>query len=658
MTQNTQHRSAPWEHRSHGVLGLLAIALLVSSSCEDSDKGSIHALFVVPEPGQALEEGFYALPYPNDLRLTQAGELDLVGLPRPNPLLEDYLDAAVLDQRGFGLTSSLHLRFDGAIDSLSLPANPTASIAEDASVYLVNLSPDSSHYGEKVPLNYRFEVEAGSMIGANWLACLPFPGFVLEEQTQYGLIVSNRVLSEGGAAVKSSEEFQRVLAEEVASEARFVRAREVYEPLRVYLDQAGGDERDDIVSASVFTTQSATSLMGKFRDVVDTLPVPEARALTQVSETSGYVRYSGRYDSPNFQAGTYPYKSIQQGGGFELDGEGLPIVQGTFDLRLSLTVPIGTIPEGGWPVVLYAHGTGGDYLSYFSNGTASRYAKAGLAVVSIDQVLHGSRLEPNQGDAQNLFFNFQNPFASRGNVMQAALEDFQLARLLENIDYTDSDTGRTVRFDSERMYFFGHSQGSITGLPYVAQSKRIKGAIFSGAGGLLYLSLLSKTKPFDITELIALIIRDIPLDEFNPALSFLQAFYEPADAIVYAKLLVDDPPLGLFPKNVFHLLGFTDNYTPVPTIEALATAIGGNLVAPELRAIEGMSLKSRSTLPPPFSGNAGPTAAPVTSVVAQYDQDPNSDGHFVAFDIAAAQKQTIEFLKTLSETEVATVVAP
>ena len=47
-----------------------------------------------------------------------------------------------------------------------------------------------------------------------------------------------------------------------------------------------------------------------------------------------------------------------------------------------------------------------------------------------------------------------------------------------------------------------------------------------------------KPKPFDITELLALIIRDIPLDKFNPALSLLQALYEPADAAVYARLLV------------------------------------------------------------------------------------------------------------------------
>ncbi|MBL4632912.1 MAG: hypothetical protein JKY56_03520 [Kofleriaceae bacterium] len=635
-------------------------AIGLGASCSDDGANATTALFSIPQAGQALADGFYALPYPNDLRLGEDGIVELTGLTRPNPLLEDYLDAVEDVQHGFGLTSSLHLRFDGAIDPASLPTSPTASLADDASVYLVNLNPNSSHYGEKVPLEYRFEVEAGSMIGENWLACLPFPGFVLEERTSYGLVVTERVLSEDGIPVGSSADFKIALSSDTATEASHIRAQEVYAPLGVYLDLAGGDERSDVVSAAVFTTQAPTELMGLFREEVDALPAPTARGFMRSSSTENYIRYFGRYDSPNFQAGNYPYKSISQGGGFEVDAEGKPIIQNTFDLRFSLTIPAGqTMPQEGWPVVLYAHGTGGDYLSYWRNGTASRYADAGLAVVSIDQVLHGDRLGPTQGDAQNLFFNFQNPYASRANVMQAALENFQLARLLEGIDVADPEKGGTnIRFDSDKMYFFGHSQGSITGLPYVSQSKRIKGAIFSGAGGLLYLSLLSKTEPFDITELLALIIRDIPLDKFNPALSLLQALYEPADAAVYARLLVDEPPLGLLPKNIFHLLGFTDNFTPVPTIEALATAIGGDLIAPELRGIEGLTLKGRTTLQPPFDGNAGPTDNPVTSVVAQYDQDPASDGHFVAFDIPAARRQTIEFLKTLSETGKATVVAP
>ena len=44
------------------------------------------------------------------------------------------------------------------------------------------------------------------------------------------------------------------------------------------------------------------------------------------------------------------------------------------------------MPASGWPVVLYAHGTGGNYLSFVSGGVAERLARAGLASVGVDQV--------------------------------------------------------------------------------------------------------------------------------------------------------------------------------------------------------------------------------------------------------------------------------
>jgi pimeloyl-ACP methyl ester carboxylesterase len=271
----------------------------------------------------------------------------------------------------------------------------------------------------------------------------------------------------------------------------------------------------------------------------------------------------------------------------------------------------------------------------------------------MDQVMHGNRL--SSGDPATLFFNFQNPLASRANVMQAALEDYQLVRLAAAFDVVERHHGgRTIRFDENKLYFFGHSQGSVTGIPFASHEPLVKGAVFSGAGGLLYLTMLSKTEPFDVTAVLALIIRDPEIDRFHPALSILQAFYEPADAIVYARLLVATPPLGNTAKHIFQPLGFNDSYTPVPTIEALATALGSDLLAPKLQSIAGLDLLEKRVLSPPVSGNAGG----VTSIVAQYEPAAGSDGHFVSFDLVAARKQTTQFIKTLVETGLATVVAP
>lgn len=619
--------------------------------------GNAVALFNVPVIGEELPGGYFSLPFPSDLRLTEDGGIDVSGLPVPNALLGDYIDSIATWQKGFGLTSAIYFRFDQPIDPGSLPSEVIRSQLDSASVYLVNLNPASANYGRKLPIQTRFFAEGGQLIGDNWLGCLPFPGFVMEEGTTYGLVLTNRLLAENGLPVQPSEEFQVTMSGSASSDPRLARAQTLYEPLGLFLDDPGGDEREDVVSAAVFTTQRATELMGRFRRVIyEQLETPSPRQLQWAVERKGYALYKGRYDSPAFQAGNYPYKTLENGGGFVFDAAtGDPILQGISDLRFSMTIPTGfAMPAAGWPIVLYAHGTGGDYLSYERDGTAERMAAQGIAVMSIDQVMHGDRL--SSGDSANLFFNFQNPLASRANVMQAALEDYQLVRLATAFDVVERHRGgRTIRFDEDKLYFFGHSQGSVTGVPFAAYEPLVKGAVFSGAGGLLYLTMLSKTKPFDVTAILALIIRDAEIDRFHPALAILQAFYEPADAIVYARLLVQAPPEGNQAKDIFQPLGFDDSYTPVPTIEALATAFGSDLLAPKLQEIEGLDLLEKQLLTPPVTGNAGENGE-ATSIVAQYQPPPGNDGHFVSFDVEAARRQTTLFLKTLVDTGRATVV--
>ena len=60
--------------------------------------------------------------------------------------------------------------------------------------------------------------------------------------------------------------------------------------------------------------------------------------------------------------------------------------------------------------------------------------------------------------------------------------------------------------------------------------------MLSGAGGLLYLSLLNKTEPINIPDIIGAFIRDYPLDEFNPVLALLQMWLDAADPVSFGPL--------------------------------------------------------------------------------------------------------------------------
>jgi pimeloyl-ACP methyl ester carboxylesterase len=276
-------------------------------------------------------------------------------------------------------------------------------------------------------------------------------------------------------------------------------------------------------------------------------------------------------------------------------------------------------------------------------------------VIGVDQVLHGPR---NPGGSPDIaFFNFQNPLSARDNTLQGALDNFQLVRLVLDFDHTERHPGgRTIRFDPDRIYFFGHSQGGLTGPPFLAHEPLVKGVVLSGAGGLLYLSLLLKTEPVDIAGLVGTLIRDWPLDEFNPVLAMLQQYMDRADPVSYAPLLARQPLDGIDPKHIYLSEGFTDRYTPVPSIDALATALGGHLVAPVIAPIEGLDLRGLSVLEAPVAENLNTPAAPVTSVVLQYAERPGGDGHFVVFDIEAARIQSTSFLATHATTGTATLV--
>ncbi len=620
------------------------LPLILSCACSGSSGGETRALFEVPRAGAPPADGFYALPFPNDIRVADDGSIDLADHPRLNDLAGLYLDAIMAEQRGFGLSSAGFFQFDQAIDPASLPQSAEASLAPGASVYLVDVDPDSPARGTATPVLARFKESEGEAIGPNSLAVLPYAGFPLQERTTYALVATRRLRAAGGDPIEPDGDFAAVIGAETPGDPDLARAHAIYQPLGDWLDEAGGDEREDLVAAAVFTTGAPTELLGRVREVIlRDVPAPEAREVQLVDQLDGYRWFDGRYDGPNFQRGDAPYLKAGDGGDIAVDPDsGDPVVQHMEDLRFSMTIPAGTRPEGGWPVAIYAHGTGGDYHSFQDDGTARWLAAAGIACISIDQVLHGPRNTETPPDLA--FFNLQNPLAARDNTLQGALDDFQLVRLVKGMDLAAG--GIRIRFDPEKIFFFGHSQGSLTGVPFVASEPEVAAAIFSGAGGLLYLSLLNKTEPVDIAALIRLFLRDDPLDEYHPVLALLQMYMERADSVSYARRLATD---------VFISEGLIDRFTPVPSIEALATAMRVDPVSPMKREVMGLTLAGRSVLEAPVSGNWDGGG---TGVLLQYDEAPDSDGHFVIFDREDARQQSTQFLATEAADGVATLIAP
>ena len=619
-----------------------AVALFSLAACSDPTGPTTSSLFAVP--GASASDHFYDLPFPNDLRRYPDGKLDLSLFPA-NSLVVEALRSAAESLDGFGLNSGIYARFDGPLDPASLP-DAAASMQPGASVYLVNVDPDSPDRGALTPIVARFKPDGTQTIDGNHIVARPYPGFPLDEGTTYALVITARVHDAGGEPVDPAPELTELLG--TGGDTGIAAARTTYQPLLDYLDEPGGDERADVVSAAVFTTQHATFIAPALRKAVFAAPAPVGADVVRTSTNATFSVWTGSYEAPNFQVGDPPYKNAPDGE-IQVGDDGAAIVQRTETMRFALSVPAGDVPANGWPLVIYAHGTGGSYLSFVNDGTASSLAQEGLAVISTDQVLHGPR---NPGGNPELdFFNFGNPYAARDNAAQGFADAFSQLRLGTGLAIVDD--ARTHHFDPTKIYFFGHSQGGITGPGFVAFEPSLSGAVLSGTAGLLYENLLHKTQPLDIPALVQTFLRDEPVDEDNPSLALVQMWVDRSDSVNYAPLMVRRPPDGLAPRNIFQSEGFTDTYAPNIGIEAFATALGGDVAQlAAFQPVEGLTLRGRTPEAPPITGNLNGA----TAVLAQYQQEAGSDGHFVVFDLPAARNQAAKFLSTLATTGQATLV--
>jgi hypothetical protein len=139
-----------------------------------------------------------------------------------------------------------------------------------------------------------------------------------------------------------------------------------------------------------------------------------------IGSSTSYDEYQGRVEIPVFQAGKKPYETAADGGGIEFDAMGKALAAGSEDVCFTLTVPKGSAPAGGWPLVIYGHGTGGSYRSVVENGLAEDYAKgelpggaAPMATLGYDGALHADRRGGSERSPDDLVYNFVNARGAR-----------------------------------------------------------------------------------------------------------------------------------------------------------------------------------------------------------------------------------------------------
>ena len=460
-------------------------------------------------------------PFPSNLQttidLTQLTGLR-VALPKPNCAVHvsDCQDIDVLNTLdGFNVDARVSIPFSEAIDLHTVTPS---------TVFLVDPS------GVRHPLDRFVWTEATHTLHAN-------PQTYLDQDTPYLLVVTDGVKAADGGDI-SAMDFRHDL--------NFGQTHDLGAKLyRLALLAAlhwSGLPPSSIVDASLFTTQSITSLLEKVRRQIDgSTPAPATFAIGTGGERAVFANSSitsvtthrqigtstfadstlpfsaipipifpgaigttayGRFTSPDYENAQKVIPAI--GTGFFSS----PVPQGTNTLYFTLWLPSGTEPAGGWPVAIVGHGFT-DSKGGFPITTASTLAHNGVATIAINVVGHGGgplgTITVTRSDGAPVTFSAGGrgidqdgngsidstegvsaapPFTAVGNrdgLRQTVIDLMQLVREIQVGMDVNGDGHPDL--DASKISYFGQSFGGIYGTTFMAVEPDVHAGVVNVPGG-------------------------------------------------------------------------------------------------------------------------------------------------------------------------------
>lgn len=656
-------------------------------------EGATHVEFHLPR-GEAQD--FYQLPWPTDLMKTEQGLLDLANFPQKDRLLVSaYVAEAQRSLSGYSTSPAIYFHFSNTM-ATALPTTPGDTMRFDANLFLVDVDPTSPERGSFVPVELRAYTQDYLYIPKNTLAVKALAGWALRPSTLYAAVIRRELGDATGAALGSTFDLEITKWTEARPSVVDERARAMHAPVYDYL-ASQGVSRDVIAGIAVFRTQAPAEVTAKMFTVATHLTGAYAPKILHaewkdnlVYRDAPYYVIEGHYCTPNFQTQIDLAPFGTGGGAIAFDAKGTPLVSDIpptspyfhsecgplLEAHFILSVPKnGSAP---FPLMESAHGTGGDAFSMLSSGVhdfGTWAANNGIAGVSTEQPLHFPRHLPDNDpgarpgsrgpvvlsiggtvvpipagtgfDAQELFYNPVNPAAGRDNARQAAIDAVVLARLTAATDWSTveglSTTHPIPSFDPTIFIASGHSQGSQTNAPYAAIDPLVKGVLLSGCGGDIRIGILERTNPFALGPLISAVAGtyENELDEFHPLMALAQSVADPVDPQNYAYLYRHPLP-GNAPQNVLHFVGTNDTENPPASGKAMAVALRAVEVDPVLEPVLGLTLAGIAPSSTPVHGNN----AGATVVFGEFTNTVD-DGHFVMYDVPAAQDLAAQFFATV-----------
>lgn len=628
-------------------------------------------------------DGWLDHPWPSLARLDEGGQMRPDELPDHSGLpLIAAIFATVGDRDGASQMPVAYFRFDHALPELD---GVTPLLPDDAPILLLDLDdPDAP----SPPLLAR-TLAADPYVPDHTLAVAPLPGFVLLPRRTYAVVVLRSLGDADGAPLGVPAALRNLLDDraEAADDARMALLRPGARALRIAL-QRRGIAADDVAAATFFRTADAH---GDLHALAQALRQRDDAKLGSFAvdpdDGAAHERFCELHGSvamPQYQVGSPPFA---KDGLFAIGADGLPAHQRDELVPVVITIPRGTMPEAGWPVVLYLHGSGGLSTQVVDRGpqdAAGRTIEAGrgpaywLALHGIASVGVALPVNPERlpGAGSTAYINLANLAAFRDTIRQGTIEQGLLLDALQGwlLDASSAaacgGAGRPLpklpsgasahRLDLTRLGLMGQSQGGHYAWLVAAVEDRVRVVVPTGAGSFWSHYILITTKQPAEPVIRGLLGTEQPLTWMHPAMAALQLAWEPIETLVAAPRVLR-APIDAAPRDVFQPVGHGDSFYPAELFDALAVAAGtrqaGVAVWDSMQQL--LLLAGRAGVDPyPVRGNVMGAGATRSAAVVQFADDGVHDPHGVVYQRPEIQHQVACFFRTGLHDPPATLPAP
>jgi len=628
------------------------------------------------------QDNFYALPYPSDLRLTTDGTPDLRAFPNPlNESILEGLRATGQQRKGFPQMPSAYFHFSAPIPAQD-PKNVIA--ADKASpILLVDVDPKSPERGKLYPV-VAGTPAADRYLLDNTLEIAPRVGIVLHESRTYAYVVMKSLNDAAGAKLGAPAALTALESATAPAANPELAAWTLYQPLWQTLSQIGVAQAD-VATATVFTTGDvvqdtadlSSKMIAQYQTSITALNVPTGGDHTRFCEVLGTISY------PQFQEGTPPFDTQ---GLFKFGSDGLPIKQRDEVAPIAISLPKGQMPVGGFPFIVYFHGSGGrstavidagplqsatDEVGIPGEGPAYVMAPHGFAMAGSALPLNPERLA---GAAELAYLNFNNPASFRDTFRQGLIEQRMfidaLAKLTIDPSVVASCTGLSLA-SGETAYHFQidplHAQGQSMGGMYTnlvgATDPRVKVVVPTGAGGYWpFMVLTTETIP-NAPDKLKLLLGTGTLTFMHPTLHLLETAWEAAEPFVYMRRIARDPLPNHPSRPVYDPCAIGDSYFSFDVYDGVSLAYGnreaGQEVWPSMQsALQLAGLDGIVPYPVSQDLTAADGTTKYTGVIVQYNGDGVVDPHAIYRQLDAVKYQYACFHESFQKTGTATLYAP